>query len=202
MIHEHTFKPQEILRFDTGQLGKYLIIRECSGEITARADNLRRTALVRGDIVDIQGFNVLELSNTKDDAVTVEYQLSDLMISTKAQRVNIANAVTVSEILEPVSVNKVAEPVKSEQFGNWEITEKAQSISKGVQVTISGGAAHIAENPNRKGIIISASEQNSEVAKVQGTIPLFPSGTAALGVYCDIEINGAEGDTFFYSEIS
>lgn len=50
--------------------------------------------------------------NHKADAVTIEYQIADVPIITKAQKIDISNSVAISEILTPITVDKVLSPIK------------------------------------------------------------------------------------------
>ncbi|WP_048661905.1 hypothetical protein, partial [Vibrio crassostreae] len=99
-------------QFNAGQAGKYLIIREASHSLILRGDALRPTEIGRGDTVDITRFDELELFNHQTGSVTVEYQVADIPIITKAQKIDINNSVAISEILTPITVNKIQEPLK------------------------------------------------------------------------------------------
>ncbi|MEZ8719398.1 hypothetical protein AB6D81_26010 [Vibrio splendidus] len=107
-----TLSPGESIQFNAGQAGKYLIIREASHSLILRGDVLRPTEIGRGDTVDITRFDELELFNHQTGSVTVEYQVADIPIITKAQKIDINNSVAISEILTPITVNKIQEPLK------------------------------------------------------------------------------------------
>ncbi|MFA0491301.1 hypothetical protein [Vibrio splendidus] len=107
-----TLSPGESIQFNAGQAGKYLIIREASHSLILRGDALRPTEIGRGDTVDITRFDELELFNHQTGSVTVEYQVADIPIITKAQKIDINNSVAISEILTPITVNKIQEPLK------------------------------------------------------------------------------------------
>ncbi|NOH21455.1 hypothetical protein [Vibrio cyclitrophicus] len=108
----HTISAGESIQFNAGQAGKYLIIREASHTLLLRGDTLRPTEIGRGDTVDITRFDELELVNHQTESVTVEYQVADIPIITKAQKIDINNSVAISEILTPITVKKVQEPLK------------------------------------------------------------------------------------------
>ena len=97
----HTLNTGEAMKFNAGQAGKYLIMREASNTVMLRGDALRPVEIERGDTVDITRFDELELFNHKADAVTIEYQIADVPIITKAQKIDISNSVAISEILTP-----------------------------------------------------------------------------------------------------
>ncbi|MEZ9495715.1 hypothetical protein AB4170_25540 [Vibrio splendidus] len=107
-----TLSPGESIQFNAGQAGKYLIIREASHSLILRGDALRPTEIGRGDTVDITRFDELELFNHQTGSVTVEYQVADIPIITKAQKIDINNSIAISEILTPITVNKIQEPLK------------------------------------------------------------------------------------------
>ncbi|WP_253815788.1 hypothetical protein [Vibrio crassostreae] len=72
---------------------------------------MRPVEIFGGDTVDVSTFDKLELNNHQPVAVTFEYQVSDLLIMTKAQKISVNNSLLVSEIEKPVHVRKVQEPV-------------------------------------------------------------------------------------------
>ncbi|MGF1841361.1 hypothetical protein [Vibrio atlanticus] len=73
---------------------------------------MRPVEIFGGDTVDVSAFDKLELNNHQSVDVTFEYQVSDLMIMTKAQKISVNNALLVSEIEKPVQVKKVQDPVQ------------------------------------------------------------------------------------------
>ncbi|MER0333842.1 hypothetical protein ABRZ81_11260, partial [Vibrio vulnificus] len=107
----HTLSAGESIHFNAGQAGKYLIIREASHTLILRGDVLRPTEIGRGDTVDITRFDELELFNHQAESVTVEYQVADIPIITKSQKIDINNSIAISEILTPILVRKVQEPI-------------------------------------------------------------------------------------------
>lgn len=57
----HTLNTGEAIKFNAGQAGKYLIMREASNTVMLRGDALRPVEIERGDTVDITRFDELEL---------------------------------------------------------------------------------------------------------------------------------------------
>lgn len=112
MKQTHTLKPDHTLTFNAGQSGKFLILRETTHSLILQGDTLRPVEIFGGDTVDVSALDKLELHNHQPVDVTFEYQVSDLRIMTKAQKINVSNAMLVSEIETPIHVRKVIDPVK------------------------------------------------------------------------------------------
>ncbi|MEZ9426635.1 hypothetical protein AB4186_25265, partial [Vibrio lentus] len=107
MKQTHTLEPNHTLTFNAGQSGKYLILRDTTHSLLLQGDTMRPVEIFGGDTVDVSAFDKLELNNHQLVAVTFEYQVSDLLIMTKAQKISVNNALLVSEIEKPVDVRKV-----------------------------------------------------------------------------------------------
>ncbi|WP_122080953.1 hypothetical protein [Vibrio coralliirubri] len=112
MKQTHTLKPDHTLTFNAGQSGKFLILRETTHSLILQGDTLRPVEVFGGDTVDVSALDKLELHNHQPVDVTFEYQVSDLRIMTKAQKINVSNAMLVSEIETPIHVRKVIDSVK------------------------------------------------------------------------------------------
>ncbi|CAH6811521.1 conserved hypothetical protein [Vibrio chagasii] len=112
MKQTHTLEPNHTLTFNAGQSGKYLILRDTTHSLLLQGDTMRPVEIFGGDTVDVSAFDKLELNNHQSVAVTFEYQVSDLLIMTKAQKISVNNALLVSEIEKPVHVRKVQDPVQ------------------------------------------------------------------------------------------
>ncbi|MFZ3408686.1 hypothetical protein [Vibrio chagasii] len=112
MKQTHTLKPDHTLTFNAGQSGKFLILRETTHSLILQGDTLRPVEVFGGDTVDVSALDKLELHNHQPVDVTFEYQVSDLRIMTKAQKINVSNAMLVSEIEKPIHVRKVIDPIK------------------------------------------------------------------------------------------
>ncbi|CAH7146661.1 conserved hypothetical protein [Vibrio chagasii] len=112
MKQTHTLDPNHTLTFNAGQSGKYLILRDTTHSLLLQGDTMRPVEIFGGDTVDVSAFDKLELNNHQSVAVTFEYQVSDLLIMTKAQKISVNNALLVSEIEKPVHVRKVQDPVQ------------------------------------------------------------------------------------------
>ncbi|MEZ9043208.1 MULTISPECIES: hypothetical protein [unclassified Vibrio] len=112
MKQTHTLEPNHTLTFNAGQSGKYLILRDTTHSLLLQGDTMRPVEIFGGDTVDVSAFDKLELNNHQSVDVTFEYQVSDLLIMTKAQKISVNNALLVSEIEKPVHVRKVQDPVQ------------------------------------------------------------------------------------------
>ncbi|CAH6959449.1 conserved hypothetical protein [Vibrio chagasii] len=112
MKQTHTLEPNHTLTFNAGQSGKYLILRDTTHSLLLQGDTMRPVEIFGGDTVDVSAFDKLELNNHQSVDVTFEYQVSDLLIMTKAQKISVNNALLVSEIEKPVDVRKVQDPVQ------------------------------------------------------------------------------------------
>ncbi|MCC4859639.1 hypothetical protein [Vibrio splendidus] len=112
MKQTHTLEPDQTLTFNAGQSGKYLILRETTHSFLLQGDAMRPIEIFAGDTVDVSRFDKLELHNHQTVDVTFEYQVSDVLIMTKAQKISVNNALLVSEIEKPIQVRNVLDPVK------------------------------------------------------------------------------------------
>ncbi|MGL4379655.1 MAG: hypothetical protein ACRCTB_00850 [Vibrio sp.] len=114
--------------FDIGRNALILVIRNATANVVFRGDSLTPIELSRSDIVHVNDFRNKRMffSNETDKSITVEFQLSDVPISIREQRVNVDNAITVGSIVDPVEVTEILAPV---------------SISGVVPVSLDGGVA-------------------------------------------------------------
>ena len=112
MKQTHTLRPNQTLTFNAGQSGKYLILRDTTHSLLLQGDTMRPVEIFGGDTVDVSAQDKLELHNHQPVDVTFEYQVSDLLIMTKSQKISVNNALLVSEIEKPINVRKLLEPVK------------------------------------------------------------------------------------------
>lgn len=112
MKQTHTLKSDHTLTFNAGQSGKYLILRDTTHSLLLQGDTMRPVEIFGGDTVDVSALDKLELHNHQALDVTFEYQVSDLLIMTKAQKISVNNALLVSEIEKPINVRKVLDPIK------------------------------------------------------------------------------------------
>ncbi|MEO9493897.1 MAG: hypothetical protein ABJG42_05230 [Vibrio splendidus] len=205
----HTLNTGEAIKFNAGQAGKYLIMREASNTVMLRGDALRPVEIERGDTVDITRFDELELFNHKVDAVTIEYQIADVPIITKAQKIDISNSVAISEILTPITVDKVLSPIKvgevqtevKTRIQNDVLTvEKLadlytlQKVGSGL-LDLTGDEQIIDGNAGRKGLFIQASTDNASPVLVQGLIDLTAGGHTLIQTDAIVTLQGAIGDS-------
>ncbi|MEZ9583375.1 hypothetical protein AB4230_13920 [Vibrio cyclitrophicus] len=195
----HTISPGESIQFNAGQAGKYLIIREASNSLMLRGDALRPTEIGRGDTVDITRFDELELFNHKAESVTVEYQVADIPIITKSQKIDINNSVAISEILTPITVSAVQAEVKTRIQNDTLTVEKLadlytlQKVDTGY-LDLTGDEQSIAGNEERKGLFIQASQDNDRSVLVQGFIEVVAGGHVLIKSNKAVMLEGLAGD--------
>lgn len=205
----HTLGAGQSIKFNAGQAGKYLIMREASNTVMLRGDALRPVEIERGDTVDITHFDELELFNHKADAVTIEYQIADIPIITKAQKIDINNSVAISEILTPITVGEVQAPVKVSEvqaevktrIQNDVLTvEKLaelytlQKVGTG-QLALTGDEQTLDENTDRKGLFIQASAGNASPILVQGFIEVVAGGHVLIQSNKAVTLEGTVDDS-------
>ncbi|TKF04935.1 hypothetical protein [Vibrio kanaloae] len=205
----HTLNTGEAIKFNAGQAGKYLIMREASNTVMLRGDALRPVEIERGDTVDITRFDELELFNHKADAVTIEYQIADVPIITKAQKIDISNSVAISEILTPITVDKVLSPIKVGEV-QTEVKTRIQNdvlrvekladlytlqkVGSGL-LDLTSDEQIIDGKAGRKGIFIQASTDNASPVLVQGLIDLTAGGHTLIQTDAIVTLQGAIGDS-------
>ncbi|MEZ8744161.1 hypothetical protein MID13_01525 [Vibrio gigantis] len=208
MIQLHTLSSGDSIKFNAGQAGKYLIMREASNTVMLRGDALRPVEIERGDTVDITRFDELELFNHKADAVTIEYQVADVPIITKAQKIDINNSVAISEILTPITVDEVQAPikvgevqaeVKTRILNDVLTVEKLaelytlQKLDEGT-LSMTGDEQSIAGKDERKGLFIQTHATNANSVLVQGFIEVVAGGHVLIQSNKAITLEGGEGD--------
>ncbi|HAS26602.1 MAG TPA: hypothetical protein DCR64_14250 [Vibrio sp.] len=205
----HTLNTGEAIKFNAGQAGKYLIMREASNTVMLRGDLLRPVEIERGDTVDITRFDELELFNHKADAVTIEYQIADVPIITKAQKIDISNSVAISEILTPITVDKVLSPIKVGEV-QTEVKTRIQNdvlkveklpdlytlqkVGSGL-LDLTSDEQIIDGKAGRKGLFIQASTDNASPVLVQGLIDLTAGGHTLIQTDAIVTLQGAIGDS-------
>ncbi|CAH6866158.1 conserved hypothetical protein [Vibrio chagasii] len=205
----HTLNTGEAIKFNAGQAGKYLIMREASNTVMLRGDLLRPVEIERGDTVDITRFDELELFNHKADAVTIEYQIADVPIITKAQKIDISNSVAISEILTPITVDKVLSPIKVGEVQTEVKTRIQNDVLKVEKLAdlytlqkVGSGLLDLTSDEQiidgkagRKGLFIQASTANTSPVLVQGLIDLTAGGHTLIQTDAIVTLQGAIGDS-------
>ncbi|PTO96334.1 hypothetical protein CWO08_08825 [Vibrio sp. 10N.286.48.B8] len=205
----HTLNTGEAIKFNAGQAGKYLIMREASNTVMLRGDALRPVEIERGDTVDITRFDELELFNHKADAVTIEYQIADVPIITKAQKIDISNSVAISEILTPITVDKVLSPIKVGEVQTEVKTRIQNDVLKVEKLAdlytlqkVGSGLLDLTSDEQiidgkagRKGLFIQASTDNVSPVLVQGLIDLAAGGHTLIQTDAIVTLQGAIGDS-------
>ncbi|HAS6020160.1 TPA: hypothetical protein I7136_13570 [Vibrio vulnificus] len=213
----HTLSAGESIHFNAGQAGKYLIIREASHTLILRGDVLRPTEIGRGDTVDITRFDELELFNHQAESVTVEYQVADIPIITKSQKIDINNSIAISEILTPILVRKVQEPIKvsavqepikvsavqaevKTRIQNDTLTVETladlytlQKVDTGL-LDLTGEEQILAGKEERKAIFIQAFKENAHPILVQGFIEILAGGHVLIKSNNTVRLEGVAGD--------
>ncbi|HAS6353729.1 TPA: hypothetical protein I7234_16080 [Vibrio vulnificus] len=204
----HTLSAGESIHFNAGQAGKYLIIREASHTLILRGDVLRPTEIGRGDTVDITRFDELELFNHQAESVTVEYQVADIPIITKSQKIDINNSIAISEILTPILVRKVQEPIKvsavqaevKTRIQNDTLTVETladlytlQKVDTGL-LDLTGEEQILAGKEERKAIFIQAFKENAHPILVQGFIEILAGGHVLIKSNNAVRLEGVAGD--------
>ncbi|CAH7184748.1 conserved hypothetical protein [Vibrio chagasii] len=205
----HTLNTGEAIKFNAGQAGKYLIMREASNTVMLRGDALRPVEIERGDTVDITRFDELELFNHKADVVTIEYQIADVPIITKAQKIDISNSVAISEILTPITVDKVLSPIKVGEVQTEVKTRIQNDVLKVEKLAdlytlqkVGSGLLDLTSDEQiidgkagRKGLFIQASTDNASPVLVQGLIDLTAGGHTLIQTDAIVTLQGAIGDS-------
>lgn len=98
-------------KFNAGQSGKYLILRQASQSIILKGDNLRPVELERGDVVDVSRFDELEIHNHNSTSVHVEFQVSDVEVRIRTSSTAINGALNINEIQSPIEISRIQEPI-------------------------------------------------------------------------------------------
>lgn len=98
-------------KFNAGQSGKYLILRQASQSVILKGDNLRPVELERGDVVDVSDFDELEIYNHNSTSVHIEFQVSDVEVRIRTSQTSINGALNINEIQSPVVISRIQEPM-------------------------------------------------------------------------------------------
>lgn len=98
-------------KFNAGQSGKYLILRQASQSVILKGDNLRPVELERGDVVDVSDFDELEIYNHNSTSVHIEFQVSDVEVRIRTSQTSINGALNINEIQSPVVISRIQEPI-------------------------------------------------------------------------------------------
>ncbi|MBE8577943.1 hypothetical protein [Vibrio sp. OPT18] len=106
-----TLAPGEEYSFNVHELGKYLIVREASNSIMIHADNMRPVEIENGDTVSVERYDVMKFRNHNATETVIKYEISDVYVHTKMQKMAVDGEVIVTEIKEPITVERVNNPV-------------------------------------------------------------------------------------------
>ena len=100
--------------FNVSEKGKYLLIRSCDSGVVLGSDEFRSTGIQTGDAINVSEFDAMRFENPTDETLSVEYQISDLPISTNATQ-----NLVIKRIIDPIQFEasvKVEDGLKVEQI--------------------------------------------------------------------------------------
>ncbi|PTO84112.1 hypothetical protein [Vibrio splendidus] len=208
MKQHQTLSANGSVRFNAGQAGKYLIIREASNTLMLRGDALRPVEIERGDTVDITKFDELELMNLHSEPVTVEYQISDIPIVTRAQKVSVDNQIVVSEISRPLTIESMPEvalagtpTVSITSMPAIETTTAKMNLSDLPDASMTGSVISIDANEKRTAVMLQAGIDNVEPVIVQGCLRLYAGGMLTIPSTQAVTMTGLTGDVVYCGEV-
>ncbi|EPC9273207.1 TPA: hypothetical protein ACGUU0_003371 [Vibrio vulnificus] len=107
-IIEETLQSGESIR---AAGSKYLLVRDATHTLTLRVDTREPVEIKKNDVVLIEGFDMVELTNHHAGAITIQYQITDMPINTQSDAVSVSGAVTVDEINKPIVVSGIQNTV-------------------------------------------------------------------------------------------
>lgn len=130
-----TLKPNENYSFDIGRMSLILIIRDATRNVIFYGDSISEIELSRSDIVAVVKYQQQRvfLRNDNDVDITVEFQLSDVQISIREQRMALEGGVVVEEITTPIQVSEIQAPVKISGVVPVDISEPVR-VEGGVSI--------------------------------------------------------------------
>ena len=93
MRRKITIEPNGDYYFDVSKSALILIIRNASANVSLSGDSLSEIELSRSDIVNVESFRNKRMFfvNNNDYSVELEFQISDVRISIREQRMSIDN---------------------------------------------------------------------------------------------------------------
>ena len=141
--------------------------------------------------------------------MTIEYQIADVPIITKAQKIDISNSVAISEILTPITVDKVLSPIKVGEVQTEVKTRIQNDVLKVEKLAdlytlqkVGSGLLDLTSDEQiidgkagRKGLFIQASTDNASPVLVQGLIDLTAGGHTLIQTDTIVTLQGAIGDS-------
>jgi hypothetical protein len=155
MIRKYTLKVGETYTFSVGQTDNYLILRDASHSLVLESDSFKGVELTRSDTVIITDYQEMQLRfiNQSAEPIYFEFQLSQVDIRIKEQRMSVAGGVVVDEIVNPVVVSEIQQPVN---IANFPEETKASKSMNSRAYNISGTTWVAIAQPikNRKSILI------------------------------------------------
>ena len=206
MIRKYTLKVGEIYTFSVGQTDNYLILRDASHTLTLESDSFKGVELTRSDTVIITDYREMQLRfiNQSAEPIYFEFQLSQVDIRIKEQRMSVAGGIVVDEIINPVVVSEIQQPVNVDVINVPTVEVKPSKSIKGFTRNVTGqNFFYLSEANNsnpRKSIMIQPDVdiyvsndrfvfQNGIKVTAGGTMVLDTSAT----IYgCGVEIGGGK----------
>ncbi len=201
MRYTETIQSGGVFRFSASQTGKYLIIREASAPVVLRGDSLRNTEIERGDTVDIRDFTDLELVNYRQEPLLIDFQIVDIAIQTRAQKVNVENQLSVSGIDEPVTIGLMPDVTIANFPDTLKTEQESTQLAPLLNLTLSNQAATIPANDKRKAVLIQADETNQGVVVIAGFLRLLAGGIATIPAINELTVSGVSGDKVYCGEV-
>lgn len=161
MRRKITLKPNANYPFDIGRMSLILIIRDTTRNVIFYGDSISEIELSRSDIVAVVKYQQQRvfLRNDNDVDITVEFQLSDVQISIREQRMALEGGVVVEEITTPIQVSEIQAPVKVSGV-------VPVSIDKAVPVLLESVA--VSNFPEKQDVTLSSRELVSISKPVYG----------------------------------
>lgn len=145
MKRKYTLKVGESYTFTVGQTDNYLILRDASHSITLESDEFKDVELTRSDTVIITDYRNMELRflNNGAEPIYFEFQLSEVDIRIKEQRMSVAGGIVVDEIIKPVVVSEIQQPVSIDNFPKSQIVTCSGKSAASNKYAIEGTTARI-----------------------------------------------------------
>ncbi|WP_028025579.1 hypothetical protein [Enterovibrio calviensis] len=202
MRQKHTLSQGQSVDVSAGQNGRYLIIREATDSVTLQSDSLRPVEIERGDTVDVSDYDTLTIANHHGETVAIEFQVTDIPVITRAQKINGANTIGIASIDSPVKVSEVLEPVTVSGVVETRnsVPVSLRAIESGA-LTFESNTLTINSDENRRSLVLQAADENSENVVIQGVLRLRAGGDTTINTRETVTLTGAIGDVIYVGEL-
>ncbi|MCC4796987.1 hypothetical protein [Enterovibrio norvegicus] len=202
MRQKHTLTQGQAIDVSAGQNGRYLIMREATDTVSLRSDNLRPVEIERGDTVDVSDYDTLTITNHHDSTLSLEFQITDIPVITRAQKIGANNLIGIDRIEEPVKVSEILEPVTVGGVIDTRIKDPVslRAIGSGV-LTFESNTLTIDGDDNRRSLVLQAADTNTESIVIQGVLRLRSGGDTTINTRDSITLSGAQGDVIYVGEL-